>query len=379
MVMALVASSAWGRSEGRKIPARDPNQLSIILSDFDGTFAFNLGHYVVKRADFPGMPGLGVYRNLPDEIAIPVHDWEGDVGPRIRDRLGHYVWNSNGSNRFVPSASLDEITLSNGQKIIPAYYYRDPVSTFREFMAVAHPADGHLNQLLTQKLESTEPFLLESAPFVGATFADEYKDRLKGGFLTMRADTPGLLLLAHRLRDHFQWGTRNWESEAVIALNDPTYSEFGRSKGRAVREIYQSLTQRMMVIKDTPHFLVILENDRHHLGELHKVMSGLSTNGVFMNPVVPILVNLVEPEVFAHPGGIDWDQSRLETPDKMYRVSVYWGNQIETTDNLARVFELVLSQTPEQATATYRRYVNPYWCRDLLLNDVQRAKKRGKS
>jgi len=360
--IATTSVTALSAPKKVDVPSRDPNQISFFISDFDGSFAHNLGHYIVRLALFPGMPGLGGFSQLPEVVEVPVHDWEGNVGPRIRDLLGHY-----NQGHFVPSAALEEITLSNGQKIIPGYYFRDHVDLFREFLPVRTPQDGYLHRRIIEKLESKEPFLLEAAAFVATAYSEKYQDRLGGAILTMRGHSSEEMRFAmNKIRDHFKWGSVDWPKEAYINLRNPEFSEYAASKARFVREFFNSLTQRMMANKQTPHYMVVLENDRHHLAELHKTMAALSNNGVFANPVVPILVNLVEPEVFSRPGGINWDRSALETSEKMFRVTVFWGNKIEETNNLARVFELTLGQTPEEALRTYKRAKNDYWCRDLL-------------
>lgn len=363
--LCVVATTSWPVLSVAKKPipaARDANQISFFISDFDGSFAHNLGHYIVRLALFPGMPGLGGYSNLPQVVEVPTNDWEGNVGPRIRDLLGHY-----NQGHFVPSAALQEITLSNGQKIIPGYYFRDHVDVFREFLPTGSPQDGFLYRRLLEKLEKNEPFLLEAAAFVAAAYSEEFQDRVSGAILTMRGHSSEEMQFAmHKLRDHFKWGTVDWAREAYINLKNPEFSEYAASKSRFVREFFNSLTQRMMTNKETPHFMVVLENDRHQLTELYKTMAALSNNGVFSNPVVPILVNLVEPEVFARPGGLNWDRSALETPEKMFRVTIFWGNKVEETNNLARVFELTLGQTPQEALKTYKQKKNHLWCRDLL-------------
>ena len=364
-IVALLSSfpQAFAKSD-TTTSARDLNQVSIIVSDFDGSFAHNLGHYVVRLAPNPGMPGLGEFSGLPDKILVPVHDYEGNVGPRVRDLLGHF-----NQGQFIPSAALDEITLSNGQKIIPGYYYVDPVDTFREFRPRATVDESILLQRVKEKLDKNEPFLLEAAAFVGAAHAQEFQHRLIGAMLTMRGHSPKEMQASmNMIRDRMEWGPVEWALEAYINLTHPQFSEFGQSKERFVRELFNSLAQRMMQDFSTPHFLVVLENDRRYLAGLKKTMHALSTNGVYANPVVPILVSLVEPEVHAVPNGVDWDRSALETAEKTYRVTVFWGSKIEETDNLARVFELTLGQTPQEARATYKKYVNSFWCRDLLTN-----------
>jgi hypothetical protein len=108
---------------------------------------------------------------------------------------------------------------------------------------------------------------------------------------------------------------------------------------------------------------------------MEQKMRGLASRGVFANPVVPVLVNLVEPEVFAIPEGIDWDRSRLESQRPAARVTIFYPDHEERSNDFARVFELILNQTPEAAQATYDGYINRFWCEDALLGMSSRHSK----
>jgi hypothetical protein len=337
----------------------DPKQMSLFVVDLDGTLFHNLGAYRVRLMPDPGVPGLGLMSGMPNEIEVPVQDFEGASGLRIRDLLGHFA-----QNRFVMSASIDEITLSNGQKIRPGYYYLDPVDSFIEFRS----HQPILEKRVDEKLKSKTPFLLEAAAFVAATFSELYSAHLRGVILTRRGHAgTEMQKVLHKVRDAMGWGTVNWAPEAFVNLSHPDQFRFGGSKNRFIHDANEDLSNRMMTNFTTPHFLVVLENDRKLIEGLGKQMANIADRGVFSNPVVPILVNMVEPDVFQNANGIDWDRSALETYKPTARVTVYWpGRPPERTDNLARVFELTLGKSPADATALYESYINSFWCRNLL-------------
>jgi hypothetical protein len=337
----------------------DPRQMSLFIFDLDGTLFHNLGAYRLRLMPDPGVPGLGMISGLSLEVEVPVQDYEGASGLRIRDLLGHFA-----NNRFVMSAAIDEITLSNGQTIRPGYYYLDPVDSYVEFRS----HQPFLSQRVAEKLQTKTPFLLESAAFLAATFAEQFSTHLRGIISTRRGHSAEeTQTVIHQLRDAMKWGGVDWPIEAFVNFSNPQFFRFGGQKNRLNQDASDELANRMMRNFSTPHFLVVFENDRKLIDGFEKHMANIANRGAFANPVVPVLVNMVEPDVFENANGIDWDRSALESYRPTARVTVYWPGRVpERTNNLARVFELTLGKSPEAALALYNSYVNSFWCRNLL-------------
>lgn len=339
---------------------RDPKQLVMMIADFDGSLTHNVGNYRVRRPS--RLDGNFLFfrpvTNLPEEIQVPVHDYEGNVGPQIAKRLGKLDERGN----FIPSTSLEPITLSNGQTIIPGHYYFDFQSSMREFSQVPQGEPGYLLTAVEEKIKKKEPFLLEGFPLFSVAMRKEYEDRVKGAVLTMRGHDPEEMRTAFgRIQKKLKLQeASNWPDEAFVNLSHPDFFEFAGSKVRYLERMFDELSDRVIVDKTTPHFLVMLENDRQHIADIDKLFTRLANRGVFSSPVVPVLVNLVEQQVLNAPDGHDWDRLPMREITKMSRVTVYWpGQKVERSNKLSRVLELTLGLTTAQA--------------DAILNDPSRT------
>lgn len=358
-----VAAAASAKASVAKL--RDPRQHTVFVTDFDGTFALNVGYYVLKRVFQLETPFFQKISGLPEEILVPVQDYEGNVGPRIKHRLGK----RDERGYFTPSTSQDPIQLSNGEVIYPAFYYLDPETSYRQFRTEGDPRKGYLVKAIQEKLKKKTPFLLESFPFFVIAQSKAFSNRVQGVYLTIRGHDPAEMKLAtNAIPKALKLPGANWPEPAYVNLGHPQFSEFSWSKVKYIDQLYHDLANRMMSNHSTPHYLVVFENDRRHLRDLHNLLENLSHQGIWANPVVPILVNLVEPEVFAHPDGIDWDDSPLRVVTKMSRVTIYWPTGVERTNDLSRVINLSLGVTPKEAQdllATNSK--SAFLCRRSLL------------
>lgn len=342
---------------------RDPRQLSVVISDFDGTFASGIGGYWLRLYPNPGLPGFGSFSGLPEWILVPPEDYDGELGPRIGELLGEF-----NAGRFEPSGAVEEILLSNGERIRPAFYYLDPVESYAEFRPAPEGEPDPMHRALNDKIESGEAFLMDAAPFIAATFAKEFQDRLRGVFLTKRGLKPEQFAASiNHVGRTMGWGEVEWTKEASVNLHHPDFVQYGGSKERYLNSLFTDLSSRVMKDFATPHFMAFLENDRGFLAQLDHRFRGISNAGVFANPVVPILVRLLPQDVLDHPQGIDWNRSRLESNPKQYRVSIYWPNEVEETDSLSRVFEVLLGLEPADAKALYDSYLSSYFCTNALM------------
>ena len=194
--------------------------------------------------------------------------------------------------------------------------------------------------------------------------------------LTMRRhDASEWILALDKLAEHFKWGKRDLAPKAMVNLTHHDFLPYGGSKGRYLQDLYLHISNINIDMShhNVPHFLVMFENDfDKHLDEIHLKFRELSGAGLFKNPVVPILVDLLEPEVFDRRAGIDWRASSLQTNEKRARVQIYWGpGNIEYSNNLALVFERTLGLKPEEAMALFQKYENPYLCRNLMAGKNQ--------
>jgi hypothetical protein len=345
---------------------RDARQLTHIVSDLDGTVAHNLGHFRVRRAATlqsvtPFFHGIS---SLPEEVLVPTDDFEGNVGWQIKKRLGRL----DERGQFIPSTSVKEIVLSNGQTIIPAYYYLDSQTGFREFRERQDGGPSYFVDSIQRKIQKKDPFLLEGFNFLSAALQRKFSSRVQTSFLTMRGNgyeewSEGLSLILKAMKLQ----PVEWPPEAFANLSHPDFYEFGLSKTRYLESLFGELSNRMMTVKKTPHFLVFLENDRHYLKNIDTLFKSLANRGVFANPVVPILVNYVEEEVLRNPNGIDWDRSPMQVMERMSKVTIYWPGQIERTDKIERVLELTLGITePEAKGLLKKNSKSPLSCKQLL-------------
>ena len=354
------------QNKAQKIQNRDPRQLTTFVMDFDGTLAKNMGHYVLVRVDevrdgfFPDVSGL------PKTIRVPIDDYEGEVGLRIRDHIG----SRDELGRFIHGPTLKPVTLSNGQQVVPGYYYFDPERSYEEFRTPGKPENGFLVQALRDKHLSNEPYLMEAAPFLAAALDSKspFKSRTRAMISTMAGRDPaeGVLWINRMFKQALGIQATTIPQEAIVNLNHWMFSEFGKSKKRFLTELYKEKSERVIQNFETPHYLVFFENNRRFIRETHTLFRHLANRGEFAYPVVPILVNLVEPEVFAHPYGFDWDRSSTEFGEKMYRVTMYLPGQEIHSDHLPWVFEVTLGVSPDEANALYNKYITGSYCRNIL-------------
>ncbi|HMN67052.1 MAG TPA: hypothetical protein PKC28_00805 [Bdellovibrionales bacterium] len=365
----LLAISGLGHARPDLSKAtRDPRQLSIIVSDLDESYFHGIGHYRVRRMPNPEVPGFGSFSGMPEEVAVPVYDFDGNLGLKVSELLGEMK-----NGQFKPSAAVQEVTLRNGIKFRPGFYYFDRAWGYAEFREREDAETGWIESQVAEKLASGTPFLMEGAVLLSPAFDEKWADRVSGAILTKRGASPQETRRAIELiRDELAMGRRSLPDEAFVNLQHRSAFEFADSKHRYNDKLYQSLSRRMMKSHEVPHFLIMIENDRRMLEDIDAKMQSMANRGVFANPVVPILVNLVEPEVFANPAGIDWDRSRLESVKPVSRVTVYWPNDTERTDRLERVFELALGLSRDEALKLYKSKVGAYACRDLLVGKFTR-------
>ncbi len=368
VIAAFTTTSFLDAKNPEKAKTRDPRQLSVIVADFDGTIGHNVGYYTLRRVANPEVVGTFMtgISGLPEEVHVPVADFEGNVGPRI----GQLIGNLDARGYFVPKPSLEPVELSNGERIIPGLYYLDPQSGYSNFRPPAAGEPGHLISDVKQKIRSKIPFLLDGWALLSAAMDPRFKDRLRAAILTLRGqeatETAEAIGLIQKSSGQ---GKNDWPEQAFVNLTHPDNYEFSGWKPNYLQHLYDELAERVIHDSATPHFLVMIENDRKQLKVIDEMFTHLANRGVFSNGVCPILVNLVEPEVFANPDGLNWDVSPLQQITKMSRVTVYWpGRRVERTDNLGRVFELTLGLSPAEATTTLNGYAqNKLMCSHALV------------
>jgi hypothetical protein len=363
LVLALVTGFG-ATAQTETPPQRDPNQKIILISDGDDTFWTGLNNFRVFLSPDAGMPGLGRVRSLAQWVDVPVQDYEVPTGLRIMDKLGHY----NSVGKFIQGAITDEIKLSNGQVLRPGFYTTQPVGTFREFRPGAAGSEGHVMAAVNEKLQSNTPFLLEASRVLRLFFHPDFADRILAFLLSKRGNPRRELARAiNAIRDHENWGSRDWKHQQNVLLSHESSDRYAQSKVNFLNGALHELSRVVMASKAVPHYLVMLENDPAQLREINQAFEQFANNAVFANPVVPILVNLAEPDVLARPGGYDWSRSAAEVPEKWHRVTVYGHNGVrEYSNNLLRVLELILGVSPAEALALYRLSDSPMQCRDLL-------------
>lgn len=367
IVLAALSTTVFLEAKAPN-PTRDPRQLSVFVADFDGTVGHNVGNYRLRRVYNPEVVSsffTGI-SGLPEEIQVPVADFEGNVGPRI----GQLIGKLDERGYFVPSTSLEPVQLSNGEKIVPGLYFLDPQSSYREFRPPAAGEKSYLVNEVKNKIKAKTPFLLDAYAFLSASMNPQFKHRLRSAILTMRGHEAQEMGEAfNAMQKALNQGKNDWPEQAFVNLTHPDYYEFSASKSKYLQHLYDELAERVIHDTSTPHFLVMFENDRKQLKAVDEMFTHLANRGIFSNPVVPILVNLVEPEVFANPDGFNWDVTPLQRITKMSRVTVYWpGRRVERTDALARVFELSLGLTPTEAAKTLNQFGNnKLMCSHALL------------
>lgn len=328
------------------LQARDPRQLTLMVADFDGTLGLNVGHFRLRRvahieAVAPFFKGMV----LPEEIRVPVHDFEGNVGPQIAKRIGRL----DEHGRFIPSTSLDPVTLSNGDVVIPGYYYFDLQTSLVEFRPPPEGQESYFVKAIDEKLKKKTPFLLDAFPLFVAAMDPKYQDHVSGVMLTMRGHLPAEgRQVVNRLASRMGLPKQDWPDEAFVNLSNPDFYEFGFSKTRYLERAFEELSDRVMADKSVPHYLVVFENDRKYLKHVDTLFKSLANRGVFSSPVIPVLVNLVEDAVLNQPDGQTWTTSPMQQIIKWSRVTVYWPNRVERSDDIGRVLELSLGMSSGQ-------------------------------
>ncbi len=364
-VITVVALGSDTEPKG-SVTERDPRQLSYFISDLDGTVAYNLGNFRVRRAATlqsvtPFFHGIS---SLPEEILVPTHDYEGNIGHQIGKRLGRL----DERGQFIASTSVEPIVLSNGETIIPAYYYFDAQTSLREFRERQDAGPSYFVEAIKQKIAQKKPFLLEGFNLLGAALQPKFANRVRSSFLTIRGNgysewSEGISIILKAMN----MAPVEWPAEAFSNLSHPDFYEFGLSKSKYLETLFGELSNRMMSVKTTPHFLVFLENDRDHLKNSDDLFRSLSNRGVFANPVVPILVNYVEDEVLRNPDGIDWNRTPMQKIQRMSKVTIYWPGKIERSEKVERVLELTLGITDAAAkTLLNKNSKSPLSCGKLL-------------
>lgn len=371
LLFLLIFCSLQAESFAKSQYKRDPRQLTIVVSDLDGTITHNLGNYWLKRVVDPtsAHPFFNGLSGLPLEIAVPVNDFEGNTGPRIGKRIGHLGANGH----FIPSTSLEPVELSNGQVIIPGYYYLDPTS-FREFREPPPGQESYLLERLGEKIRSKRPFLLDGFRFLAIAMKKEYQDRMRAAILTMQGAHPrDMREFFLTLGKELDLGEVELAEEAVVNLHHHEFGEFSHSKSNYHQTLFDFLAKRVMQDHSTPHFLVHVENSREMIRETDKLFTRLANRGVLSNPVVPILVNMVEPEVFANPDGVDWDVIPMAEKTKMSRVTIYWPGRVERSNDLGRVLEVTLGLSPAEAKQMLLGQRSKYFCPHILKDEAEKG------
>jgi hypothetical protein len=341
---------------------RDPRQLTVMVSDADGTLWHNVGAFRVKRVQ--RVEDYVFQRvNLPLEVRVPTEDFEGDVGPQIQKLLGKI----DVSGRFVPGPVFDPIKLSNGESIVPGLYYLDTQTSYEEFRTPPNPADSHLLKEVDRLIAKRDPYLLEAFAFLALGYSKEYQQRLTNVILTKRGHEPKEMKQAiDRILASLGKEETVSSLKSFVNLSHPEFAKFAGNKANYLLSLYTELTNRMMSNKNTPHFLVMFENNRQYLRDIENLFDALSNRGVFINPVVPILVNLVEPEVFADPDRKSWDDLPVKKINNMARVSIFWPGRVERTNDLKRVLTLTMGVSDAEASQMLSVHKSALVCRSLL-------------
>jgi hypothetical protein len=370
LIVVIKAEDSHAKS---KNPEPVSRQRSLIISDIDGSLLHNIGAYRLFRVRdtqdsfFPEVAGL------PEMVRVPVDDYEGNIGTQIKSRLGRILK----SGKFQIGTDHSTVKLSNGAEFVPAYYRLDDIKSFEEF----RPAEGDLKnsffyKALKEANQNENPYLLEASIFLSLIYSGDYADRLEEILLTLRgnSDTEIAYGLEKQFRDRFKLGSGRLKTEAIVNLNHPEHSEYGGSKATYLTKAYFELTRRVMWDHKTSHYFVFIENDRKMIAEMHDLFAGLSNRGEFSNPVIPILINLVEPEVFQNPDGITWGGNPTETISKMSRVTVYRPGKIERSNDLGKVLELILGISSKNSARLISEKLKKLpLCRNVFSEGVNRV------
>jgi hypothetical protein len=242
---------------------------------------------------------------------------------------------------------------------VPGYYYLDENRSLDEFGRSTNKSDS-LSTQAAEKLKSGEKFLEAAFPFFTLAHNPKYAGMFIPIVLTKRGGpSEDMQRFFEKVTTHLDLPLSKMPNEAFVNLTHPDFYEFGQSKIPYLQRAYRELSQRTMATFNTPHFLIVFENDRQQLMAIEELFRGLANRGVFANPVVPVLVNLVEAEIMERPNGVDWNRSPVETGREMARVNIYWPDRIERTGDIERVFSLVLN---EESKARYARNSNSLMC-----------------
>ncbi len=351
--------------------ARDARQLTLMVADFDGTIGHNVGHFRLRRVNQVDAvsPFFSGVTSLPEEISVPVHDYEGNVGPQIAKRIGRI----DEKGRFIASTSLDPVTLSNGQVILPGYYYFDLQSSLKEFRPPEQGGESFLVAAIDEKLKSKTPFLLDAFPLFTLSMQDEYNDRVKSAMLSMRGNDPSEWETAvSHIQKKLKLPQTKLPREAYVGLSHPDFYEFAFSKVKYLERAFMELSDRLMTDTSTPHYLVMFENDREYIRQIDDLFKSLANRGVFNSPVVPVLVNMVETEVLNSPDGHNWDWSPMREITKMSRVTIYRPGKVERSNDISKVLELALDMKAAEAKALFKSMNNhPFSCANGLLAQAE--------
>jgi len=346
---------------------RDPKQKTVFISDVDGTGLLNLGNIILYRVNDPSRHLLGQnVSNLPPSVKVPVNDWEGNTGPKIRFLIG----SRDERGGFIPSASQERVSLSNGTDIVPGYYYLDPERSFDEFRTFDGPIKNTpVASEIRSKIKARIPFLLEGSLFWEIGSNPEFTDQVDMFWLSKRGHAPEEASYAFQkeLPKQLGWGGRTHPESHMLMLSHPSAGIFRESKANAIRKIADVLTTRHMATFDVPHYIVVAENDYESVIEFQKLFRGLASRGIGRNPVHFVLVNLLEDEVLRNPDGVNWKRSPLDVANRMSRVTIYRPEaKIERYDDLKSVLTETLQMTEKQA-ADYIKQFSQKKCKKLLV------------
>ncbi|MBS1959885.1 MAG: hypothetical protein JST80_10460 [Bdellovibrionales bacterium] len=357
----------------------DKNQKVYIFSDFDRTIGNDLGNYIIDLLPNPGFEGLGNYSGLVSSAEVTQWEYEGATNRnRIRDLLGSVF-----RGQPAPFGAFEPIKLESGATIIPALYQLDPIRGMTQFRppVSGKPEDGFLYQAIVKNFEKQIPFLMDAAPYIALSFSDRFpKGRVKPLIVTMAGRSGSEVALSmNYVAQQLKWGPNQFQAQSAINLSNPNEAyQWAKSKSRVLTEVYKQLSNTHMQDHSVPHYLIVLENDTKQIEDLTKTMRNLAHSGVGANPVVPILVNLDEPELMNMYGQQSYLASSLETAEVKHRVTIFGDlNKIEYSENLARPLELAFGLDSKEALQLFKSYDSPIRCSVGYSNQAKINKRGG--
>ncbi len=367
VLFLTLGAGSWTRAEE---PDNEPFPLHgfliTIVTDKDDTFDHNVQSYDLYLAEAPGSETHLFPFNtegMKKVVKVPVYEYEGLHGLKIEDLVGKYV-----NGRFRTGPMIDEVTLPNGEKFRPGYYFFHPVFSMREFRP--HPSGspkGFYYQGVADRLKTKTPFLLESSIFVRDALNPAHGSRITAIELTLQGldDTENqetFELLKKKI-----WPEIDPKRLHYVGLSDLEKNGiYEMQKKLFIEDLWQQQNQRATEPKQ-PHYLIFFENGQKHLFPLEKALMRIADEGTFQHRVIPILVNLEEETSFLLPNGLDITRSSLYRAKEKSRIQIFKGNgEIEKSDHLPKLFEIIHGMNSKQAIAYYNKLRSKqYMCRDL--------------